>query len=172
LLATWCKICGNDISLPEAFYHYLLQSFPLEPEVAKVVRLRGWVAERMTEGSPSMLQPTNFFAKINAHADRLSTCSVEGVGNVHLQTNDRRQKQGQQEKPPWTQQSRHANACDDCMAKCCTARKRGGTKACLCKNAKLPLPDDATYDEKQFVSLNRAYNQLNPSADLCKNLLS
>ena len=29
LLTTWCKIRGNDISLPEAFYHYLLQSFPL-----------------------------------------------------------------------------------------------------------------------------------------------
>ena len=37
LLATWCKIRGNDISLPEAFYHYLLDSFPLEPESAKIV---------------------------------------------------------------------------------------------------------------------------------------
>ena len=166
LLATWCKIRGNDISLPEAFYHYLLQSFPLEPEAAKVVRLRGWVAERMTEGSPTLLQPTILLAKINAHADRLGI--VEGVGNLHIQTNDRRQKQGQQEKPAWKQQSQHANDCDDCDAKCCTSRKRGGTKACLCKNAKLPLPDDATYGEKQFVSLNRAYNQLHPSADLCK----
>ena len=32
LLATWGKIRGNDISEPEAFYHYLLESFPLEPE--------------------------------------------------------------------------------------------------------------------------------------------
>ena len=64
LLAKWCKIRGNDFSLPEAFYHYLLESIPLEPEAAKIVRLRGWVAERMTEGSPShLLQPTILWQK-------------------------------------------------------------------------------------------------------------
>jgi hypothetical protein len=44
LLATWQMIRGNDILEPEAFYHYLIESFPLEPESGKIVRLRGWIA--------------------------------------------------------------------------------------------------------------------------------
>ena len=94
------------------------------------------------------------------------------MGNLHIQTTDRRQTR---EKPAWTQ-SQHVNDCDDCDAKCCTSRKQATTKAerakaCLCKNAKLPLPTDATYGEKQYVSLNRAYYQLHPTADLCKTTI-
>ena len=68
LLAIWQMIRGNDISEPEAFYHYLMESFPLEPESGKVVQLRGWVAEQITEESAALAQPTTFIAKICRHS--------------------------------------------------------------------------------------------------------
>ena len=71
-----------NIAEPEAFYHYLLQSFPLEPEAAKVVRLRRWLAEQMTEDSPALLQPTAFIAKINSHALNLGI--AEGSDSIHV----------------------------------------------------------------------------------------
>ena len=163
LLATWQLIRGNDIQHPEAFYHYLIESFPLEPESGKIVRLRGWIAEQITEESAVLSQPTAFIAKICLHAQLLGI--VDGVGSVHIQTTgDRRQqgRQGQQER------SLHSNDCDVCDAKCCWSRKRGGIKFCLCKNVREPMPDDATYGEKQYVSLNRAYCVLQPSANLKK----
>ena len=35
-------------------------------------------------------------------------------------------------------------------------------------HVKEPMPDDATFGEKQFVSLNRAYMVIQPSANLKK----
>ena len=148
---------------PDAFYHYLMESLPLEPESAKVVRLRGWVAEQITEESTALAQPTAFITKICRHAQLLGI--TDGVGSLHVQTTGDRRQQGQQD-----QQSRvvHCNDCDDCDAKCCWSRKRGGRKFCLCTNKQEPMPDDATYGEKQFVSLNRAYKAIQPSANLKK----
>ena len=60
LLSTWLLIRGNSIGEPDAFYHYLMESLPLEPESAKVVRLRGWIAEQITEESTALAQPTSF----------------------------------------------------------------------------------------------------------------
>ena len=163
LLATWLSIRGNSIAEPDAFYHYLMESLPLEPESAKVVRLRSWVAEQITEESTALAQPTAFITKICRHAQLLGI--TDGVGSLHVQTTGDRRQQGQQ-----SQQSRvqHCNDCDDCDAKCCWSRKRGGRKFCLCTNTKESMPDDATYGEKQFVSLNRAYRAIQPSANLKK----
>ena len=157
-------IRGNTIAEPDAFYHYLMESMPLEPESAKVVRLRGWIAEQITEESPALAQPTGFIAKICRHAQLLGI--VDGVGSVHIQTTGDRRLQGQQGQPSRTM---HCNDCDDCDAKCCWSRKRGGRKFCLCKNKQEPMPDDATFGEKQFVSLNRAYVVLQPTANLKKD---
>ena len=52
------KILGGPTT-PEVFYHYLLESFPLEPEASKIVRLRGWVAEKMTDSSPLLSKPSS-----------------------------------------------------------------------------------------------------------------
>ena len=163
LLATWLSIRGNSIAEPDAFYHYLMESLPLEPESAKVVRLRSWVAEQITEESPALAQPTAFIIKICRHAQLLGI--TDAVGSLHIQSAGDRRQPSQQD-----QQSRvmHCNDCDDCDAKCCWSRKRGGRKFCLCTNAKEPMPDDATYGEKQFVSLNRAYKAIQPSANLKK----
>ena len=60
------------------------------------------------------------------------------------------------------------NDCDSCDAKCCSSKKKIGKKFCRCKNAQIPLPDDASHGMKQFVSLNRAYTLLFPTADLTK----
>ena len=163
LLATWLSIRGNSMTEPDAFYHYLMESLPLEPESAKVVRLRGWIAEQITEESTALAQPTLFITKICRHAQLLGI--TDGVGSLHIQTTGDRRPQGQQDH-----QSRvmHCNDCDDCDAKCCWSRKRGGRKCCLCTNKQEPMPDDATYGEKQFVSLNRAYKAIQPSANLKK----
>ena len=163
LLSTWLMIRGNTIAEPDAFYHYLMESLPLEPESAKVVRLRGWIAEQITEESAALAQPTAFIAKICKHAQLLGI--VDGVGSVHIQTTGDRRQQGQQGQPPRTM---HCNDCDDCDAKCCWSKKRGGKRFCLCKNKQEPMPDDATFGEKQFVSLNRAYLVLQPTANLKK----
>ena len=163
LLSTWLLIRGNSIGEPDAFYHYLMESLPLEPESAKVVRLRGWIAEQITEESTALAQPTSFISKICKHAQLLGI--TDGVGSLHIQTTGDRRQHGQQD-----QQSRvmHCNDCDDCDAKCCWSRKRGGVKFCLCKNKKEPMPDDATFGEKQYVSLNRAYLGIQPTANLKK----
>ena len=116
-----------------------------------------------TEESAALAQPTTFIAKICRHAQLLGI--VDGVGSIHMQTTGDRRPQGQQGQHS---QAQHYNDCDDCDAKCCTAKKRGGKKNCLCRNSQLSMPDDATYGEKQFVSLNRAYLVIQPSANLTK----
>jgi hypothetical protein len=156
-------IRGNTIAEPDAFYHYLMESLPLEPESAKVVRLRGWIAEQITEESDALAQPTAFIAKICRHAQLLGI--VDGVGSIHIQTTSDRRLQGQQGQHQ-PSRSMHYNDCDDCDAKCCWSKKRGGKRFCLCNNVKEPMPEDATFGEKQFVSLNRAYKVLQPTANL------
>ena len=138
----------------------------MEPESGKVVRLRGWVAEQITEESAALAQPTTFITKICRHAQLLGI--VDGVGSLRIQTTGDRRPQGQQGQHGQHSQSQHYNDCDDCDAKCCKGRKLGGRKFCLCRNSQLPLPDDSTYGEKQFVSLNRAYLVIQPSANLTK----
>jgi hypothetical protein len=135
----------------------------LEPDSAKIVRLRGWVAEQITEESPALAHPTSFITKICGHAALLGI--VDGLGSVHIQTTGEKRQQGFQGQQGQLQRSMHWNDCD---AKCCWSRKRGGRRFCLCLNAKEPMPDDATFGEKQFVSLNRAYRVIQPSANLKK----
>ena len=161
LLCTWQNIRGNSIEHPEAFYHYLLESFPLEPESGKVSRLRGWMAEQITEESPTLAQPTLFLAKNALHAQLLR---IPDTGeSVHITTNGERRQNGQQQ--PQHTAFQFVNDCDSCDAKCCASKKKGGKKACLCKHAQLPLPDDATHGMKQFVALNRAYTLLHRTAE-------
>ena len=84
LLCTWQKIRGNSIDHPEAFYHYLLESFPLEPESGKIPRLRGWIAEQITEESPTLVQPTVFLAKVALHGQLLRI--PDSGERVHITT--------------------------------------------------------------------------------------
>ena len=163
LLHTWQKIRGNDIAHPEAFYHYLLESFPLEPESGKIPRLRGWMAEQVTEESSALATPTLFIAKIVLHAQLLRVPDSEE--RVHITTDNKNRRQHQQRQ---TLPTIFENDCDSCDAKCCASRKKGGRKACLCKHAHLALPEGATHGMKQFVALNRAYSLLHPTADLTK----
>ena len=165
LLCTWQKIRGNSIDHPEAFYHYLLESFPLEPESGKIPRLRGWIAEQITEESPTLVQPTVFLAKVALHGQLLRI--PDSGESIHITTNGDRRQNGRQQQTTHTA-FQFVNDCDSCDAKCCSSRKKGGKKFCVCKNAQVPLPDDASYGMKQFVSLNRAYTLLHPTADLTK----
>jgi len=143
----------------------LLESFPLEPESGKIPRLRGWIAEQITEESPTLVQPTVFLAKVALHGQLLRI--PDSGESVHITTNGDRRQNGRQQQTTHTA-FQFVNDCDSCDAKCCSSRKKGGKKFCVCKNAQVPLPDDASYGMKQFVSLNRAYSLLHPTADLTK----
>ena len=68
LLTLWLRVGANSVDQPGQFYLLLLSSFPTEPDTSKVVRLRGWFAEKITEKSPQLADVYSFFALLNAHA--------------------------------------------------------------------------------------------------------
>ena len=51
LFSNWSRIAGNDSAKPESYVWRLLTSMPSEPPAAKVVLLRDWLAQRVTDQS-------------------------------------------------------------------------------------------------------------------------
>ena len=159
LFNTRGHIIGNVVSRPASYYHKLMASIPTKPDACKLVLVRNWMTEKLTDAHPITLTPPVFIDRSVMYAKALGMNDSQSGGGVLAVG----------EAPPRGNDATVVYR-GPCKSKLCACNQPGSANVsksdCVCHNSKVPFGKDASEGAKAFVKLMRAYLVIKPSANL------
>ena len=175
--ASWSHVAGNTANRDGlgTFYMQLLATLPSQPEGAHLTSVRKWLADKITESSPILMDADDTIDTLLKYA------TVIGLPKATTKTIDTRAQATwiDHSKAPYPPvQSVHAlsalkeSKCDFCDCYSCTSRDRGGIMNCICRF-------DSTFDlsrtqfsdaTKAYILKLREYHKEHPNVDTLKGV--
>lgn len=148
LLDLWQLLSTNSISQPADFYVRLLFTLPTQPDEAKLVKLRSWLAERVEDKADILSDPLAVIETLISRGTALGMPT--GEANQVTAINGTKETK---EKMP---RSRNCAFSGSTLCKCA---KTGNSQKSNCKVFNLKLKIDGTVGQNSFVQAARKYWQ-------------
>ena len=146
MLMLWLEVTGSDVSTPAGFYHYLVQSLPMQDSI--LGKLRAWLVDKITDNADITHCPYELVTRLVSHARALGL--------------------GEQTGPPRVMAVNRQNNCNFCDAWDCNSNNNGGKPSCLVfSNA-----DVSAYSPgaQRYIIGGRAYVKAHPGTTTLKGV--